>query len=216
MKICRNCGVEFNTKYCKPCDNKRSAERRRKFPQEGAKNSAEWAMKNKEKKAADAAKWYKKNKEVTCQRAVEWKKKNTIKVKTSGANRYKKNRLTISIKTAAYRLANRDKINARHSAYKKENPSIVARANHQRRFKKNGNGGILSKEIIERLIILQKGRCACCGVLLRGIFHVDHILPLKLGGTNTDNNVQLLTPICNLKKSAKHPIDYMQSRGLLC
>ena len=28
-------------------------------------------------------------------------------------------------------------------------------------------------------------------------------------------NLQLLCPTCNTKKSAKHPIDFMQSRGLL-
>lgn len=46
-------------------------------------------------------------------------------------------------------------------------------------------------------------------------YHVDHIQPLALGGSNDKTNLQLLCPTCNTKKSAKHPIDFMQSRGLL-
>lgn len=41
-------------------------------------------------------------------------------------------------------------------------------------------------------------------------------MPIARGGSNTDDNVQLLCPACNLKKSAKHPVDFMQERGFLC
>ena len=37
----------------------------------------------------------------------------------------------------------------------------------------------------------------------------------ELGGKNIDSNVQLLRSECNYKKAAKHPIDYMQSKGML-
>jgi hypothetical protein len=40
-------------------------------------------------------------------------------------------------------------------------------------------------------------------------------MPLALGGRNDDNNVQLLTPLCNLSKGAKDPIDYMRIKGKL-
>ena len=41
------------------------------------------------------------------------------------------------------------------------------------------------------------------------------IKPLARGGTNQRTNLQLLCPPCNLSKSAKDPIDFMQSRGFL-
>ena len=46
-------------------------------------------------------------------------------------------------------------------------------------------------------------------------YHLDHINPLALGGSKTDEKIQLLRATCNLQKNAKHPVDFMQSRGFL-
>lgn len=35
------------------------------------------------------------------------------------------------------------------------------------------------------------------------------------GGANDKSNIQLLCPHCNLSKGAKHPVDFMQERGML-
>lgn len=55
----------------------------------------------------------------------------------------------------------------------------------------------------------------CCGLPLGDNYHIDHIMPLALGGSNTDDNIQLLRQRCNNQKCAKHPVDFMQSRGFL-
>jgi 5-methylcytosine-specific restriction endonuclease McrA len=44
-------------------------------------------------------------------------------------------------------------------------------------------------------------RCARCGA--SGQLHVDHIYPVKHGGSNELSNLQLLCRTCNLKKGAK-------------
>jgi 5-methylcytosine-specific restriction endonuclease McrA len=44
---------------------------------------------------------------------------------------------------------------------------------------------------------------------------MDHIMPLARGGKHSPANIQLLCPPCNLRKSAKHPIDYMRQLGWL-
>lgn len=59
------------------------------------------------------------------------------------------------------------------------------------------------------------GKCPCCKQPLGDEFHLDHVIPLALGGPNTDDNMQLLRKTCNLQKSAKHPVQYMQERGFL-
>lgn len=95
------------------------------------------------------------------------------------------------------------------------NPEAVKIHASNRRARKIGNDGILSKGISEKLFGLQKGTCPCCAQPLGDDYHLDHIVPLALGGPNTDDNMQLLRAKCNLKKNAKHPVDFMQSRGFL-
>jgi 5-methylcytosine-specific restriction endonuclease McrA len=84
---------------------------------------------------------------------------------------------------------------------------------HNRRARIKSSGK-LSKNIAQRLFTAQKGKCACCKIKLEN-YHIDHIMPLALGGLNVDNNVQLLCPPCNLSKGAKHPVDFMRERGML-
>lgn len=35
--------------------------------------------------------------------------------------------------------------------------------------------------------------------------HIDHVMPLRLGGSNYIENIQLLCRPCNLSKGSKHP-----------
>jgi len=78
------------------------------------------------------------------------------------------------------------------------------------------NGGELSKNLVAKLFKLQGGQCACgCGGDLGEDYHLDHRMPLALGGSNTDGNMQLLRKRCNLRKGAKHPIKFMQENGFL-
>jgi len=75
--------------------------------------------------------------------------------------------------------------------------------------------GKLSFNIATRIGNLQKWKCSICKTDICNSYHVDHIMPISLGGMNIDSNIQLLCPSCNLQKSAKHPIDFMQSKGYL-
>lgn len=63
----------------------------------------------------------------------------------------------------------------------------------------------------------QRGRCAenTCLVSLNAGYHVDHIMPLALGGTNSVQNIQLLCPPCNMRKRDLHPVRWAQSHGRL-
>lgn len=66
----------------------------------------------------------------------------------------------------------------------------------------------------ERLLVLQRGLCAACKEVLKK-FHVDHIVPLALGGAHEPSNLQLLCPPCNRSKHAKDPVRFMQEKGYL-
>lgn len=122
-------------------------------------------------------------------------KRNAVSRAWNARNRDKK------LQTAAeYREVNKDKINARRKEVRKYKPETERLKAAKRRTQKRAGGGKLSKDILARLLEAQKHLCACCGVPLNGVYHLDHKVPLSRGGTNTDDNVQLLLPVCNLKK----------------
>lgn len=81
---------------------------------------------------------------------------------------------------------------------------------------KNAEGTHTSDDIAE-IYDRQNGVCAepTCGKDLTDGYHVDHIMPLALGGTNWPSNLQCLCPTCNLRKHAKHPIDWARENGRL-
>lgn len=126
-----------------------------------------------------------------------------------------KNKEIINHKKRLYRLHNTSHVDMVHKQWclknKQRRNEMRRRYKHQRRSAL----GTLSVGIADRLYSLQQGRCVCCGEALNDEYHIDHIIPIALGGTNTDDNVQLLKPSCNRSKSAKHPVDYMQEKGFL-
>lgn len=58
----------------------------------------------------------------------------------------------------------------------------------------------------------QDGRCYwCCRSLHETGYHVDHLLPRCMGGTNVESNLRLSCPRCNSSKSGKLPMDFAVS-----
>ena len=66
----------------------------------------------------------------------------------------------------------------------------------------------------EDLLIEHGGKCPNCDTT-DGPWHIDHIIPLSLGGSHSANNVQVLCARCNLSKSNKNPNDWAQEYGRL-
>ena len=114
-----------------------------------------------------------------------------------------------------YRLKNKQKIAAINALWASKNIEKMRTYTQNRRAAKRENGGSISPDIAKKLLVLQRGRCACCGIPLGNSYHLDHKMPIALGGSNSDDNIQLLTPRCNMQKHNKHPVDFMQSRGFL-
>lgn len=96
--------------------------------------------------------------------------------------------------------------------YRENNPESHREKSQRRRGRKTGR---LERGTVKRIGEYQKWLCAICHKSVRKSYHVDHIMPLALGGEHAGHNIQILCPTCNLKKSAKHPIAYMQERGFL-
>ena len=73
--------------------------------------------------------------------------------------------------------------------------------------------GTHTHEDISQLYVVQNGRCAICQKQLESDYHVDHIMPITLGGSNEAGNLQLLCKHC--KKSNGHPLEFLVSQGIL-
>lgn len=96
--------------------------------------------------------------------------------------------------------------------YRAQNPERVKEWSHNRRHRKIGK---LPRGTVSGLMEAQKGRCVYCRIDIRKSYHVDHIQPLSGGGKHERENIQLLCPTCNVRKSAKDPIQFAQEKGLL-
>jgi 5-methylcytosine-specific restriction endonuclease McrA len=107
-----------------------------------------------------------------------------------------------------WRGANRDKARALQKAWRDRN-------REKRRNDKRARSTAKRATLVRDLTKLQRGRCAYCRVKLGTTFHVDHIMPLKLGGADRRSNLQLACETCNLTKNAQHPVAFAQSLGLL-
>jgi hypothetical protein len=85
----------------------------------------------------------------------------------------------------------------------------------KRRAARYGSGASHSSTDIQDIGRLQKWRCAYCRKLIRCGYHVDHVVPLFLGGSDSRENLQLTCGSCNARKNSKHPIDFARKLGLL-
>jgi hypothetical protein len=104
--------------------------------------------------------------------------------------------------SARWRETNKEKIRA-DAAVTRKTPEFRARRNAYLRAKD-----------IQRILKLQRGRCAICAIRLTKI-HRDHIQPLKHGGTNYARNIQITCRTCNETKQAQDPLVFMRKLGRL-
>jgi 5-methylcytosine-specific restriction endonuclease McrA len=150
-------------------------------------------------------------------KTVEWQEANQERFRAYQKAYQNSNRHRAIERLKNWRMNNPERSKEYGRAWRKANLHLLVIKEQRRRARIKGVGGNLSPDIHARLMQLQKGKCAVCRTSLRDIRpHLDHIMPIAKGGPNTDDNAQLLCPTCNLTKSAKHPVDFMQERGYLC
>lgn len=163
---------------------------------------------------AKGAAWRRENIERVTERNAQYRAKNREKIKESQEKHFAAHPERIGVAQKEYRERNPEKHSNFVASWAAANRGAVRVIQHNRRVRVRG-GGRLSADISDRLLDLQKGKCACCGESLGDDYHLDHIMPIALGGANEDWNIQLLKAKCNRQKSSKNPIYFMQQRGKL-
>lgn len=180
---------------------------------------AAWNAKEKARKAA----LYLRKKEQYDAANAKWRAENREKMREYSAKYKATNPERVKASMEKHLAANHERVLARSKAYyekaKVESPEKLrlhrALVAQNRRAAKQATGGKLKYGTISKLKTLQRNRCACCHDSIESGYHIDHIMPLALGGEHSAENIQLLCRTCNLTKSAKHPVDFMQQRGYL-
>ena len=174
--------------------------------------------------------YYKENFENIAGRVHEYRKENAERIAEYSRN-YRKanpekiaeylkaNAEKIAYRVRVYRNANAEKIADSILAYKKSNPEKRQAINRNRRAREFSAEGKHTAADVLAIFEKQQGLCANCQTKLfksgKQKYHVDHIMPLALGGSNWPSNLQCLCPFCNLSKGAKHPDDWAAENGRL-
>lgn len=108
-----------------------------------------------------------------------------------------------------YQHNNPDKRRIWGKKYRENNREKTATLARQRRARDKGAEGRHTIEEIHSLYRVQGGLCFHCGVNLTVTgYHGDHWIPLSRGGTNWIENIRLLCPKCNRRKSDKLPSEW--------
>jgi len=180
---------------------------------------ADYRSANLDKKKASEAAYRSANREKVRASSAAWRSSNPCKSKACDAAYRAANLDKTKARTAAWRNANKDEVSAYRANYRvanKENFIVYCRNRIAR--KRNADGSHTASDI-RAIFENQRGLCANCKAKLtksgKQKYHVDHVMPLALGGSNWPSNLQCLCQKCNLSKGAKHPDDWAAENGRL-
>jgi 5-methylcytosine-specific restriction endonuclease McrA len=235
MKHCNKCSTskpisEFTKKsssrdgYCYQCKSCASAQRAINYPAKKERilaSNAKSRENNRESILKGKKAWYEKvktdpewqAKQIAAREAAKEEKRVYDKAYCQ-ENRGRK--LAYALKWAA---ENPEKVSAAKRKWADANPESAVACQSRRRALKAASSGSYTRKDVTGLLEMQRGKCASCACKLKKSgkhrYHVDHVMPLAKGGSNGRENIQILCPPCNLKKSAKDPYLFAQSMGRL-
>lgn len=105
---------------------------------------------------------------------------------------------------AVYNAANRERVNAAVREWNKRNRARKLESNRTRRVRVAGNGVfVISPKDQRRLATVERcGHCDC-KFTASNVRHLDHRMPVCMGGTHSIGNLWALCSSCNLRKGGK-------------
>lgn len=97
---------------------------------------------------------------------------------------------------------------ARSRKYRQQRPEAYATVDRNTKARRKLAPGKHTTKDIASIRQRQEGLCATCRCAIHNDAHVDHIIPMAKGGSNSVGNLQLLCPPCNLAKQTLLPIEF--------
>jgi len=110
-------------------------------------------------------------------------------------------------------LRNPEKRREAHRNWRKRNAERSRAYTRSRQARLAGAAGRYTADDVTAQLQRQRGRCYWCEKKLGDSYHVDHVNPVARGGLNGPENIVVACPSCNLRKGAKHPMEWA---GVLC
>lgn len=173
-----------------------------------------WSAQNPEKCQAKSKAWKDRNKDAIQAKSAQQYADNPDKYRNQALASYHLHRDQRMASMRAWKEQNRDRVLAYAAQYAVQHK--IERATQQRnRYAKQQSSGTHTAHDVRTLLGLQRFKCAACKTCVKQKFHVDHVVPLFLGGSNGKENLQILCPTCNVRKNKKDPIEWAQQNGRL-
>lgn len=173
----------------------------------------DWYLANRERELAKAKTFYEENKQRIKEYGIEYRAVNADWIKEKKRKYGQDNKKAISIKNKERYKKNKARTLKKCQEWVKNNREKAAagwRAAKTRR--RQADGKFTSKDVL-RIGENQKWLCLNCSKYIKDEYHVDHIMPLILGGSHWPSNLCLLCPSCNISKGGKHPDDWDRENG---
>lgn len=223
LKTCRTCKTAYpNTveyfyfsrskdkleSECKPCVCQRAKKWRLDNPEHAAENAKQWARRNPEKRRKIQRDYVARHRQKHLAAGKEWR--DRPEVKAYRAQQRKQNIEWMRKYLREWRKKNPDKFKAIQERYHETHKEKRKVCKANRRAREYSAEGSHTPEDIKRQYELQGGLCYWCNTPLDGKYHLDHLIPLAVGGTNNPDNLVCSCPKCNLRKWKKLPDEFMK------
>lgn len=208
-RVCRECGrMSRRENYARNPDKIRAASRKWAAENPEKKRAAyrNWRAENLEKERAAKRKWRAENPEKNRAQNRKWKAENPEKVRASHRKRAAKNA---------------ESMRAAERKWRTENPEKVRASYRRRRSRKLDQLGFwpLSESQFVTLLFETDPNCYYCRTPLKGVYHLDHKIPLSRPelcppGKKLHEpwNCRLSCVSCNLKKSNKTAEEFRKEK----
>lgn len=167
----------------------RQRERRAANPEKARAQNRAWSAANAEKHRASARAWAAANPEKARANNRAWTAANAERVKANGR---------------AWRAKNPERVRKAARARRLANPDKARVSEHSTRARRRGASGTHTAADVKAQAKRQRHRCYWCkGSVHKNEYHIDHVIPLKAGGSNGRENIVIACRACNLKKGAR-------------
>ena len=211
-KTCTKCGqikalVDFRKdkrlksgygSQCKACKYAQSDKWVKENYQRKLEINEQYRLRNPEKVAEGKRNWANANKERLSEKSKVYRAENRDRLKAKALQWRLANKPKIKAMNKAWRENNRDRKKANDDAWWRNNPEKVKARNAARRArKKEASIYLVTDKDIQRIM---SKNCFYCG---SASSHLDHVLPLFLGGRHSIGNLVASCQRCNLSKGKK-------------